>query len=231
MASRIIFVSIFCVLIRNIYAIDITEKELEVYLGGEYNRSFSSRADLSAVGSLKPQSAVTVRGGLSAGSLSGTAVIKAFSAARVSPFRNMPLLPLQFSLLYVYNNLLGYDVSVHSILPVVSYNAARAGISCGPNFRFTSFFGEPAVFEPINSFSAYVNIINGEKRRLEAVIGNFGDFYAKNMGAYSFKLNYAEYVTRNWTVINEIEVLQSGSDAMSANFYGLAWRGGAKYLW
>jgi predicted phosphodiesterase len=223
MVARIIFVSVFCILPQSIYAIDITGKGLEVYLRGEYNRGVGGCVDLSVAGGLKPLGMLTLRGGLSAGGLAGAPAIKAFSAAAAGPFSNVPL---QFSLLYIYNGLLGYDVHTHSILPVVSYNTARVGISYGPDFRFTSFFGEAAQFEPINSFSAYFDIINNEKRRLEAIVGNFGDFYAGNMGAYSLKLNYAEFIGGNWAVVNEIELLQSGSDALSANFYGLAWRGG-----
>jgi len=208
---------------------DMTEKELDVYLKTEYNRGFGYCLDLSVVGNVKPQKTLNLRGGLSVGSLSDvTADIKAFSSARVEPFS---LVPLRLSLVYVYNGLLRYDVHAQSIIPVVSYGISRAGVSYGPCFRFTSFFGEAAQYELINSFSAYVNIINNGKRRLEAVVGNFSDFYAKNMGAYSLKFDYSMFIAGNWTVVNEVELLQSGSDALTANFYGLAWRGGAKYSW
>jgi hypothetical protein len=240
MTPKIIFVSIsiLCVFPLNLYvyaidAVDIIgdEKEVEVYLRTEYNRGFGWGGDLSVIGDIKPQKIFTVRGGLSVGNLSrGIDDVKAFSSAGIDPFSNVPL---RFSLLYIYNGLPDYYVHTHSIIPVVSYSAARAraGISYGPNFRFTSFFGEPAQFDLINSFSVYVDIINNEKRRMEAVVGNFCDFYAKNMGAYSLKLNYAVFITGNWTAVNEIELLQSGSDALTANFYGMAWRGGAKYSW
>ncbi|MDR2693685.1 MAG: hypothetical protein LBB74_05670 [Chitinispirillales bacterium] len=236
MIPRTISILILCGLPLNlyVYAIDITdiigeEKEIEVYLRTEYNRGFGGCGDLSVIGNIKPRKIFTVRAGLSAGNLStGVDDIKAFSSADADPFSNIPL---RFSLLYTYNGLLYYDVHTHSILPVVSYGIARVRVSYGPNFRFTSFFGETAQRELINSFSVYVNIINGEKRQMEAVVGNFCDFYARNMGAYSLKVNYAVFITGNWTVVNEVELLQSGSDALAADFYGLAWRGGAKYSW
>jgi len=232
--SVLMVISIVCIIPRSIYAIDITdiigeEKEVEAYLRAEYNRGFGGCGDLSVIGNIKPQKTFTVRGGLSVGSLSeGIDDIKAFSSAHADLFSSVPL---RFSLLYIYNGLLRYDVHTQSILPVVSYGSARVGVSYGPDFRFTSFFGESAQYELINSFSVYVNIINNEKRRMEAVVGNFCDFYAKNMGAYSLKVNYAVFITGNWTAVNEVELLQSGSDALTANFYGLAWRGGAKYSW
>ncbi len=211
------------------YAIDITQKEFEAYVRAGYNRGFGGCGDLSVAGELKPQEILTLRGGLSVGNLSaGTGEIKAFTSVRADPFAR---LPLRFSLSYIYNGLPRYDVNASSILPVVSYGTTRAGVSYGPNFRFTSFFGETAQYELINSFSAYFNFIYNDRRRLAAVVGNFGDFYAKNMGAYSLRLNYAVLVTGNWTAVNEIELSQSGGDALSANFYGVAWRGGAKYAW
>jgi len=228
MVLRAIFASMLLIFLRGAGAMDITGKELEAHLRGEYSRGFGYCGDFSVIGAVKPIESVTLRGGLSAGSLSDVSNIKAFSSVRAAPFSK---LPLTFSLIYDYDGLLDYDVHTHSILPVVSYNTARVGISYGPNFRFTSFFGESVQFEPINSISVYFNAINNEKRRLEAVIGNFGDFYAKNMGAYSLKLNYAAFITVNWTLIGGIELLQSGSDVLSANFYGTAFRGGAKYSW
>jgi len=230
MVSRTICVSVLFIFLRSIYAIDIdvTGKEVEAYLSGEYNRSSGGCWDLSVIGAINPHESVTLRGGLSAGSFADAASVNAFSTVGVNPFSRIPL---RFSLSYIYNGLQGYDVHTHAVLPFVSYNAARAGISYGPNFRFTSFFGESARFEMINSFSIYLTVINDKKRRLEAVVGNFCDFYAKNMGAYSFRVNYAVFVTDNWTVINEIELLQSGSDALTANFYGVAFRSGARYSW
>jgi len=231
---RLIFVSILILCIHT-YAIDITdilgeEKEVEIYLRGEYNRSFGGCGDLSVIGNIKPLDLFILRGGLSVGSLSsGIDDIKAFTSAHVAPFSRIP--PLRFSVFYIYNGLLYYDVHTQSIIPVVSYAISRAGVSYGPCFRFTSFFGEPSQYELINSFSAYINIISNDKRRLEAAVGNFSDFCAKNMGAYSLKFDYSVFLAGNWTVINEIELLQSGSDALTANFYGMAWRGGARYSW
>jgi len=228
MVSRAIFACMIFIFLRNAGAMDITGKELEVHLSGEHNRGFGYCGGFSVIGAVKPHESVFLRGGLSAGKLAGVSNVKAFSSVRAAPFSKIPL---QFSLIYNYDGLSEYDVHTHSVLPVVSYNTARVGISYGPNFRFTSFFGEPAQFEPINSFSVHVNAINNEKRRLEVAVGNFGDFYAKNMGAYSLKLNYEAFVTVNLTLTGGVELLQSGSDVLSANYYGTAFRGGAKYSW
>jgi hypothetical protein len=229
---------IFTMLIQNLYSFDminalnITGKEAGAYIGQEYNRSFGHCWDMSAMGVWELHVVYTVRGGLSLGELSGDVTdVKAFTGVRAALFKDKWFAPIQFSLLYIYNGLLDYEAHAHTILPVISYNTKLIGISYGTNFRFTSFFGEAAEFELINSFSAFVNIINNKKWRLGIIVGNFGDFYAKNAGAYSLKSDCEIFITDNWAIINEIEFLQSGSDGLSANFYGLAWQGGAKYSW
>jgi len=214
-----------------ISAIDITEKEVEAYIRQEYNRSFNCIGDLSVIGGLKLREPIYLRGGFSYGRLGETADIKAFTGAGISPFSWVYIKPMQFSLSYIYNGLPDYEAHAHTILPVISYGVDLAGISYGTGFRFTSFYGEDAQFELINSFSAYLNFINNRMMRMGVIVGNFSDFYAKNFGAYSLKSNAAVNISDNWAVINEIEFLQIGSDCLSADFYGLAWRGGAKYSW
>jgi len=233
MAPKTIAVSLLILI--SAYGIDtraadmITGGEIDVSLRNEYNRGFGYCWDLSAAGGVGLRDMFALRGGLSVGSLSNvTADIKAFSSAGVDPFSNMPL---RFSLSYIYNGLPRYGVHTQSVIPAVSYRVSRVAMSYGPCFRFASFFGEPAQYELINSFSASVDIISNGKRRLDAIVGNFSDFCAKNMGAYSLKLNYAEFIAGNWAVVNEAEFLQSGSDALTADFYGLVWRGGARYSW
>jgi hypothetical protein len=234
-ASKI-FALIFLIAM-GIYAFDITDalnvtgKEAEARVRAGYDRSFGFSADFSAIGDLEFHDMVNLRGGALYGKLSGVTDIKAFASAHAAPFSNKALMPIRFSLSYIYNGLLDYEAHAHSVLPVVSYNVGRVGVSYGPNFRFTSFFGEAAEFEMVNSFLVYFNFINNEKWRFGAAVGNFGDFYAKNMGAYSFKSDCEVRISGSWAIINEIELLQSGSDVLSANFYGLAWQGGARYSW
>jgi len=51
------------------------------------------------------------------------------------------------------------------------------------------------------------------------------------MGAYSLCLYSAVAINKQWSIINDIELLQSGSVGLSANFYGINWRGGVKFTW
>jgi len=214
--------------LQYINALEITKIETDAYIRGEFNRSFNYHGGLSATGAIELDNRYTFRGGISFGSTKINSDINTFIGARYSPFPN---LPLHFSLSYIYNGLPEYNAHTHSILPVIYFNAKRAGISVGFNFRFTSFFGSNAQFESILSFYGYFNFINNDNLRIWAGAGNFSDFYAKNMGAYSLSFGAVVRIDSNWSIIGQLELMQSGGDGFSTNFYGIAWSGGAKYSW
>ena len=220
----------FFLLAGNICALDIdtTGKEVGAYLGLEYNRNFYYYGELSIIGAVELNNRYTIKGGFSFGKTEYDTDIKSFIGARFNPLTDKPL-NLSFS--YIYNGLPEYDAHVNTLLPVVSYNTGRAGITIGTNFRLTSFLVEPAVFESMLAFSGYVNFINNEDLCIGISCANFDDFSAGNMGAYSLILNVSVCPNRNWSIINDIKLMQSGSVGLSANYYGLAWRGGARFKW
>ncbi|MCL2244724.1 MAG: hypothetical protein FWC03_09710 [Treponema sp.] len=208
--------------------IEITGKEIEVYYKNEYNRSFSYYGELSAAGCLELNNSFTVKSGFSAGFAQGITDIKIFTNTGIEPFE---IIPLKFSLAWNYNGLPEYEAHTHTIQPVISYNTDRAGIAAGVSLRFSSFYGESALFESILSFSVYYNFINNESLRIGISCANFNDFSAGNMGSYSLAVNSEVNINSNWSIINDIELMQSGSVGLSSNFYGIAWRTGAKLTW
>jgi len=214
--------------VQTAYGIDLTGKEIEACITVEYNRTVNYMAGVSAVGGIELNGVCKLRSGVSIGKSADSTEINAFLGGGYSPFSKAPVV---FSLAYIYNGLPEYEAHAHSLLPFISYNAKRAGISLGVNFRFTSFFGEPAQFESIISSRAYFNIINNEMFRIGVSAGNFNDFYAKNMGAYSLNINTVIRFNDNWQIINDFELLQSGGDGLSVTFYGFRWHGGAKFTW
>lgn len=234
MKYRIYPALLLLILLQNALALDITKKGVEIYTKQEYNRGYEHVWDLSAIGSITLFERLDLRGGGAYGKLGETPEIKAFTSAFIRPFSKSS--PWGVKALYIYNDLPDYDVRSHSILSLASYDFQRfrGGVSLGPNFRFTSFFGEPAIFESMISFSWYYDFINNERLRLRGVLGNYSEFFAKNsvgLGAASLWVNSEVFITSNWSMVNEIQFMQSGSEPLSTNFYGFAWRGGAKYLW
>ena len=215
---------------QNVSALDIeiTDKKLEAYHKNEYNRSFNYYGELSTIGCIELNNRYAFKSGFSIGLAKGISDIKIFSSAGVEPFRKIPL---NFSLIWNYNGLPEYETHVHTILPVISYNTDIAGIATGISLRFSSFYGESALFESVFSFSAYFNFVNNEKLLIGVSFANFNHFFAGNMGSYSLCLNSAVNINNRWSIINDIELKQSGSVGLSSNFYGVAWRTGAKFSW
>jgi hypothetical protein len=226
-----IAVLVFIMYVRNVHALDleITEKETETFIKLEYNRAFYNYIEAEAIGGIELNNLFTFRGGISLGRTDYDYDINTFINTGLSPFVKFP--PLNFSLSYIYNGLPEYEAHTHSIMPLVSLITKRAGASFGGIFRFTSFFGGPAIFEALFSFYAYFNFITTDILTVGVGAGNYDDFHAKNLGAYSFSINAAIHQSENWSFISGIELMQSGGDGFTTTFYGIVCRMGVKFLW
>jgi len=216
--------------VSSVHALDlsITDKGAEAYLHGEFNRGSVYNGSLSIIGDIELNSLWLFRGGLSFGTAGDVTDLKAFTTARASPFEN---LPLRFSLSWIYNGFIEYEAHAHSIFPLISYGTDKAGISLGMHFRFTSYFGEEAQFESILAFLLYYNFINNETLRVGASFGTFDDFNARNLGAFALGFDFAIRINENWQIISKIDIMQSGAEGLSANFFGFAWKGGVRFTW
>ena len=225
-----IFISLLC--LQSLYAADtqITGKELAADFRAEYNRALNFCGDVSASGSIELNGHYGFKSGLALGWVGDDFEIRIFSSAKVT---SLPLIPLDLHLLYNYYGLPDpeYNAHTHSILPYISFNGKWAGIAVGANLRFTRFFHEQSEFESILSFSGYVNFINNKTFRLGMRIANFDDFYVRNLGSYFLNINSIICVTERWSVVNELELYQTGSVGLSSVFYGIAYRGGVRFTW
>jgi len=220
------FILILCV--HSVYGIELTEKEIEARLTEEYNRGFEFNTGMSVIGGIELNKICKFRSGISFKKSEELSDLNIFLSGKYSPFSKVPV---SFSLLYIFNNLYEYETSIHSILPYISYNAKRAGVSLGLNSRFTSFFEEEPQFESILSSCVYFNFVNKETLLIGVSLGNFDEFYARNIGTYSFNINTVIRINSNWSIINEFELMQSGGDGFLSAFYGFGWRGGARFSW
>ena len=213
--------------------IQTTGSEAGLEFRGEYNRATRHSIDVSAFAAVALTRWYAVGGGIALGETGGGTAgggfdIKAFAQNTIGPLFAKPL---HISLSYIYNGLPAWETHSHTLLPLVSWKGRWAGIALGPGLRFTNFFGEPPLFEAMLSASVYVNFINNRKLRMGMGLANFNDFYAGNMGAYALNLNSLIRLSEQWSIINTIELLQSGSVALAKNFYGIAYRGGVRYKW
>ena len=220
---------LFAVL-QNLYGADIqiTGKDLEAHFTPEYNRAFYFCWDISTVGSINLNNRYTIEAGLALGAAGSIFDIKIFTAGEMVLSSRVPL---YFGLAYNYNGLPEYENHTHSILLLASFKKHWGGISLGHNFRFNSFLGEPPIFESGLLFSVYVFFINNDLLRLGLKAANFDDFTSGNLGAYFLNLNSVIHLNKKLSLVNEIEIRQSGSIALASNFYGLVYRGGAVFSW
>ena len=218
------------VTVQNLFsaAPEITDRELVFYFSPEYNRAFNFCWDISAISALTLNNRYTVRGGLAPGMVGNTPFLKGFAGGEAAlPFN----IPLHIGLNYNYNSLPEYENHIHSLPLLASLKWDRAGGSLGVNFRFTSFQSGPPAFEPVLTVLVYVNIINSDSVRLGLKIANFDDFFYGNFGSYFLNFNSTVRLNEKLSLINEIDIRQSGSIALAANFYGFVYRGGVVFSW
>jgi hypothetical protein len=87
------------------------------------------------------------------------------------------------------------------------------------------------VFETAIAISTYLNFVNNDKLLIGISGANFSNFHVGNFGSFSFSLNGMVHLNEQWSVVSELELLQSGIAGLTATFYGFAWRGGVRVLW
>jgi hypothetical protein len=226
----IFFLLVFLIAARNLHSADIqiSDTETDFLFAPEYNRAFKFCWDISALGRIKLNGRHTIKTGVAMGAVGTVFEMKAFAGGEAA----LPIgIPLFIGLSYNYNGLEEYDHHSHSLPLLVSFQGKRIDAALGVNFRFVSFLGESPLFEPILTASLYVAIIDTHFLRLGLKAANFNDFTYGNLGAYFLNLGTVIYLNENLSLLNELELHQSGSIALASNFYGIVYRGGVTISW
>jgi len=206
----------------------VTGKELGFFYSSEYNRAFNFCWDISTAGIVNLNDRHSVKAGVALGSVGTVFDIKGFVGGEAA----LPVnIPLYIGFAYNYNGLPEYKNNTHSIPLLFSYKGRRIGTVLGINSRFSSFQSESAVFEPILIASVYLFILKTDILQFKIEAANFNDFSYGNLSAYFLKLNNTFNLLNRLSLINEIELHQSGSSVLVSNFYGVVYRGGVKFLW
>jgi hypothetical protein len=228
MNKKSILAGLLLLLLSNVYGVDfaISGAELKLDIKAEYNRSFYFCWDIAAVGSVEINDWAAISGGLALGMTGVIFDIDTF----VSGEFDMPFWePLFLGIAYSYNGLPEYETHIHTLRPTVSVKGKWAGITVGPALRFTGV-DSAVIFEPILAFSGFVNFYNTEKFRIGMRVANFTDYMPGNFGSYSLNLNSVVRFEK-FSLINELELSQSGSSVLAATFYGIAYKGGVLFRW
>ena len=218
------------VFLQNIHALDveITNKEFEGSLNAEYNRTLYFIGGFSETGRFVFNERLAVKGGISLGWANDLTAVKLFTHAT---FRILADWPLEAKLAWAYNGMPEAEAHSHAIAPIVSWNAKYWGISAGFGVRFTSFYGEPALFELLAPVKVYGNFINNDKICVGMSLSNFNDFHMDSFIAFALGANVTVKLNEMWSIVNELEYTQSGADGLTSDFHGIAWKGGVKCAW
>jgi len=206
----------------------ITGKEIGVFCSPEYNRTFNFCWDFSTVGILKINDNDAIKAGLSLGSVGTAFEVKGFAGGETALSVSAPLF---IGFFYNYNGLPEYEYHTHSLPLLFSYKGERAGGVLGFNTRFSSFLGEAPVVELIPFVSLFVFIYKTDILQFKLEVSNFNDFTYGNFGAYFLKINNVINLNKGLSLINEIELHQSGGITTASNFYGVVYHGGVIFLW
>jgi hypothetical protein len=221
---------IFCFLLPGVHGFDmgITQKSLGGEFRARYDRVFLNYFDAAINGSLEFKKRLVLNGGIDLEFLETTPNLSIFTGGKMA--LSLPV-PLSVALAYVYNRMPDYQTSIHSVVPLLSLNGRRAGISLGPTLRFTSFYSEPAVFEWIISFLVYVNFYYSGTVKFGTRWANFDNYLFGNTGSYFLTLYYLYTFPTGVSLIHELTIYQTGSVGFAANPYGLSYKGGIKFQW
>ena len=206
----------------------VTVNELGGVFRIEYSRVFTNCFEFEANAGLEILRIFRLEGGISVGSIGTNLDFNSFALLGIQP---LFFIPLRLNLNYIHNNIPDFKITTHSVIPYLSWEGRRAGISLGANFRYTVFDYEAPIDESIFVFSLYLNLVNNQRLTLGLRYANFNNFLSGNMGSYSLSL-YSIFRLRGIVYLrNDIELLQTGSVGLVANFYGISYKGGVVLRW
>jgi len=211
-----------------VQGIKITNLEAELFLNGDFNRTSIFVGSISAAGKIEFNDRLAIKEGVSLGMTQYINNIKSFTNVT---YRILADWPLDFKAAWVYNGFPEYETHSHAIVPIIAWNGKYFGISVGYGARFTSFFGEIPLIEHMLPMGIFVNFLNNEKICVGMSLANYTDFQIDSFIAFALAAKVSVKVNEHFTIINELELRQSGADGLTNIVHGVVWKGGAKLSW
>jgi hypothetical protein len=211
----------------------------------EYHRGFGYCPQFAAAGEAFFQGSYSIHGGLALGRTGNKFDLGIFLAAG---YRFPIPLDLKVRLAYLYNTIPGYRYQTNTLFPSLSYLGKWGGLDLGPSLRFTEFYRESPIFEPVLSFRAFARLLERERIGLAAGIGNFSAFATGNLGSYHlflenrislkpesrpgfFPMPHYRGRPPRVSFVNKLDLCQTGSIGLTSAFQGFAWQGRLRLSW
>ena len=205
----------------------ISRKETTISIHPGYDKVFYQQCAAGVCGTLEFNSFLLLQSGLRFWKSKTSAEADAFLNAEIP----LPVFrALRFRVAYLFNALPIYEYYSSAVQPVVTLAGRMAGISLGPSFRFLNIYGT-TIHEQVFSFSAHINAIHNDRLLLGIRLANFSNWQADNLGSYRLTI-YTRYRLRPAVaIINELELMQTGSGSLAATYYGVLLNMGVTFTW
>ncbi|MDR1788024.1 MAG: hypothetical protein LBR16_06205 [Treponema sp.] len=196
----------------------------------DYNRAFGFCSAGEITGSVELNRAAVFRAGLLAGGESldteqgGIFRAGAFFDIEYRFFFSKAALAVRLS--YKNNAIPQYMFSEYGLGSLVSIQAWIFEAALGLTNRWT-FYGQGAPLrELVPSYLLSVRLFQNDRFRAGLAVANFDAFNAQNFGSYFYTLSCVWRFAGNFSLLNELSLHQAGSINMTANFYGIVYKGG-----
>jgi hypothetical protein len=225
-------------------ALEFGEIHVDLTIKPEYHRSFGFCQEFAAAGEQFIGNSCAVRGGIALGRTGREFDLDMFLGA--SYLLPLPV-ELSIQILYIYNTIPAYTYQTNTLFPFLSLQRKWGGLDLGAAFRFTIFdSASSAIFEPIWGARIFLAVPALDRIKFTVGVSNFSMFSTGNLGAYylflksRIDLNESRPVKKlreRWkkspriSLINNLELYQTGSIALTSIFQGFAWQGGVSLVW
>jgi hypothetical protein len=224
-------------------ALELGGTRLDLTIKPEYHRSLGFCQEFAAAGEQFIGNSCAVRGGIALGLTGREFDLDMFLGGSY----RLPLpVELSVQLLYIYNTIPAYTYQTNTLFPFLSLRRNWGGLDLGAAFRFTIFDSASPIFEPVWAARLFFAVPALDKIKLTVGIGSFSNFNVGNLGAYYFyvksRIDLREFrpvkkLKERWRkspriyLINNLELYQTGSIALSSTFQGFALQGGIGLVW
>jgi hypothetical protein len=207
------------------FRVSLREATISIHPG--YDKVFYQQCAAALSGAMEFNSFLMVK--------SGVRFWKSKASFETGAFLNteipLPVLRmLRFRVSYIFNALPEYEYYSSAVQPVAMIAGRTAGVLLGAAFRFLNIYGTP-LHEQAISFSTYINAIHNDRFLLGARLANFNSWQADNLGSYRLTI-YTRYRLRPAiAIMNELELMQTGSGSLAATYYGVVLNTGVTFTW
>ena len=191
----------------------------------EFNRAFNYCWNFDCYGGIEFNRKLAFDSGFSIGKVGDEYAFNAFADGGWSLNFGRPV-SFRANTAYLYNTIPEYKTDIHSIVPYSSLAWRRLDVSMGADLRFTLYDGTYIIFEPIFVFSLRYTIIDTKRLDLDICFFNLDRYLARNSNAYSLSFGSLIHLKGYIYLKNNLELLQTGSGSLAANFYGISYKGG-----